>query len=128
MQLPRARLYPAPRPETRAELLDPLGDPAAVGLARKHDPHALLGPHGHEVSAILLDTRPVVHQHELERVPVERRPLSPERPPRRLVQQLPVPTPVLSPGLLEHLVGPSHITREILPGEPPPRRGIAEHE
>src|SRR3954471_13934879 len=123
---PTARRLPGITPDTR--LLDPLGDPAAVWLAGEDDPDPALGPHGHQVSTVLLDARPVVHQHEIERVPVEPRPLSSESPPGGLVEELPVPTPILSPGLLERPIGSGHIGREVLPRKPPPRSDETEHE
>src|SRR5690349_14423566 len=118
--------YPRRRPGTL--LLHPLGDPAAVGLARKHDPHPLVTADGHQMRPVLLDARPVVHQHELERIPVERRSLTTERLPRRLVEQLPVPAPISRPGLLESPIRPSNISTEVLTSIPPPSSDEPENE
>src|SRR4051794_3164992 len=123
---PTARRIPGITPDTR--LLDPLGDPAAVWLAGEHDPDPVLGADSHQMSTVLLDARPVVHQHELERVPVEPRPLGPESPPGGLVEELPVPTPILSPRLLERPISRSHIGRKVLPRKPPPRSDEPEHK
>jgi hypothetical protein len=115
-------------PAGYTRLLDALGHPAAVGLTRKHDPNVVPRAHGHEMSPILLDARPVIHKHELERVPVEGRPLTAESPPGGLVEQLPIPAPVLGPSLLESPISRSNIGGEILPRKPPPSSGIPEGE
>jgi hypothetical protein len=65
---------PARRPlafgGARLLLLDLLDDPGAVGLAREDHPCRAMGAGGHQVRAILLDSRPVVDENEVQRFPL----------------------------------------------------------
>src|SRR4051794_32803546 len=97
------------RGRTRFHLLHVLDLPGARSVAAEHYAHALVRARRHEVSAILLDARAIVDQHEVERGRGELRSLRAKRLASRRLHERAVPAAVGGARLLECMIGRAYV-------------------
>src|SRR5690349_14678675 len=92
------------RARTQARLLDALESPAVPGASEDHT-RRVTAPAGHEMRAVLLDPRPVIHQHQSQVLVVPTRPRLPKSISRGRLESGPVPSLIRGTGMLERAIG-----------------------
>src|SRR5690242_10806694 len=93
-------------------LLDALESPAVFGASEDH-PRRVAGPTGHEVSPVLLDTRPVIHEHKSEVLVRPTRLRLLKGVSGRSLESSPIPPLVQSPSMLESTIGSSDVAGDL---------------
>ena len=101
--------------------LDALYAPLARGVTREDDPATVTGrAGGDKVSAVLLHTRAVVDQDEIEGDRLESWPVLIQRAARGGMDELAIPAAIGGAGLLEHAVGTADVLFDLgAVGAPP---------